>query len=199
MDDDTLRLMEARASGRPPGPHDDTLGKLLPVALRIFLSEGGAALTPTRLHQETGVARATMYRNWPDPADLVEVMLRRAVEVPHDASPTTDLRADLQRAVRLLLDRFEHKPVQAFFAACLEFGRRNDRVASVADEYVKGLLQPFSLAIGAALERGELRGPVDALVAELAGPLFLRHVLLGERITARDAREHVDRFLDAAR
>ncbi len=189
--------MSARAAGRPPGPHDDTLGKLLPAALRIFLSEGGAALTPTRLHQETGVARATIYRNWPDPADLVEIMLRRAIDVPADVSPTTDLRADLQRAVALLLDRFEHKPVRAFFAACLEFGRRNDRVASVADDYVKGLLQPVALAIGAAVDRGELDGRVDALVADVAGPLFLRHVLLGERITTRDARERVDRFLDS--
>lgn len=189
--------MSARAAGRPPGPHDDTLGKLLPAALRIFLSEGGAALTPTRLHQETGVARATIYRNWPDPADLVEIMLRRAIDVPADVSPTTDLRADLQRAVALLLDRFEHKPVRAFFAACLEFGRRNDRVASVADDYVKGLLQPVALAIRAAVDRGELDGRVDALVADVAGPLFLRHVLLGERITTRDARERVDRFLDS--
>lgn len=189
--------MSARAAGRPPGPHNDTLGKLLPAALRLFLSEGGAALTPTRLHQETGVARATIYRNWPDPADLVEIMLRRAIDVPADVSPTTDLRADLQRAVALLLDRFEHKPVRAFFAACLEFGRRNDRVASVADDYVKGLLQPVALAIRAAVDRGELDGRVDALVADVAGPLFLRHVLLGERITTRDARERVDRFLDS--
>lgn len=191
--------MGERAAGRPPGPHDDTLAKLLPASLRIFLSEGGAALTPTRLHQETGVARATIYRNWPDPADLVEVMLRRAVEVPSDMAPSADLRADLRRAAALLVDRFEHKPVRAFFAACLEFGRRSDRVASVAGEYVSGLLQPFTLAIVAAVERGELDGQVDALVADLAGPLFLRHVLLGEPVTLSVARNQVDRFLRTAR
>lgn len=175
------------------------MAKLLPASLRIFLSEGGAALTPTRLHQETGVARATIYRNWPDPADLVEVMLRRAVEVPSDMAPSADLRADLRRAAALLVDRFEHKPVRAFFAACLEFGRRSDRVASVAGEYVSGLLQPFTLAIAAAVERGELDGQVDALVADLAGPLFLRHVLLGEPVTLSVARNQVDRFLRTAR
>lgn len=184
-----------RRAGRPPGPHDDTLGRLLPTALRLFLTEGGAALTPTRLHQETGVARATIYRNWPEPADLVEIMLRRATELPSSTAPVGDLRTDLGAAMALLIDRFEHKPVRAFFAACLEFGRRSERIASVADDYVAGLLEPFRRAVAAAVDRGELVGAVDELVADLTGPLLLRHVLLGERITASDGRRQVDRFV----
>lgn len=185
-----------RAGGRPPGPHDDTLTKLLPTALELFLAEGGAALTPTRLHHETGVARATIYRNWPDPADLIEIMLQRATALPDDVESTGDPRADLQRAMTILLARFEHKPARAFFAACLEYGRRSARVSTAAEAFVAGILEPFRLALNAALAAGQIDGSVDELVAEVAGPAILRHVVMGERLTAAQGRALVDHFVD---
>lgn len=189
-------MNSTRSIGRPPGPHDDTLAKLLPAALEIFLEEGGAALTPTRLHNETGVARATIYRNWPDPADLIEIMLERATELPDDVEATGDLRADLHRAMTLLLARFEHKPVRAFFAACLEYGRRSARVATAAEAFVAGILEPFRLALAASIEAGQLTGRVDELVAEVAGPAILRHVVMGETLTAKQGAAIVDHFAD---
>ncbi|MDH3684560.1 MAG: TetR/AcrR family transcriptional regulator, partial [Acidimicrobiia bacterium] len=115
--------------GRPPGPHDDTLAKLLPVALHLFIEEGGASLTPTRLHRETGIARATIYRNWPDPADLIEILLATAIEQPPGDEFQGDLRRDLHTAMDLLRQQFEERPVRALLAACLDYGRRSDRVA----------------------------------------------------------------------
>lgn len=189
-------MQERAAVGRPPGAHDDTLARLLPTALRIFLDEGGAALTPTRLHRETGVARATIYRNWPDPEDLVEIMLQRATVVPDEVAVTDDLRADLHRAMAILLARFEHKPARAFFAACLEYGRRSERVSEAAQSFVAGILEPFRIVIRAAVDRGELDGSVDDLVAELAGPPILRHVMLGEDLTPAAGAAIVDNFVD---
>ena len=182
--------------GRPPGPHEDTLAKLLPAALRLFLDEGGQALTPTRLHRETGVSRATIYRNWPDPADLIEVMVQRATRLPDEVSCSDDLRADLHREMDLLLGRFEHRPARAFFAACLEYGRRSDGMASTAQAFVAGILEPFRIVIADAVSRGEIDGDVDDLVAEVTGPLMLRHVILGERITTAKGRAAVDHFVD---
>ncbi|MEM9713791.1 MAG: TetR/AcrR family transcriptional regulator C-terminal ligand-binding domain-containing protein [Actinomycetota bacterium] len=181
--------------GRPPGPHGDTLGKLLPTALRLFIEEGGAALTPTRLHQETGVGRATIYRNWPEPADLIEVMLGYATEQPDDDRFTGDLRADLHLALDELLDRFDHKPARAFFAACMEYGRHSARVASAAEAFIDGILGPFRLVLAAAVEAGELDGPVDALVSEVTGPLVLEHVVMGRHVSRARGAEVVDTFL----
>jgi hypothetical protein len=41
-------VTDTRPVARPPGPHDDTLEKLMPKALELFLEEGGGALTPGR-------------------------------------------------------------------------------------------------------------------------------------------------------
>lgn len=188
-------MTETRPVGRPPGPHDDTLAKLLPRALELFLDEGGAALTPTRLHKETGVARATIYRNWPEPADLIEVMLQQATRFPDTMTCVGDLRADLHAAMASLLFRFEHRPVRAFFAACLEYGRRNERVASAATAFVAGILQPFHLAIQGGLERGELDGAEHELVAEITGPVILQHIVMGFPVDETRGAAVVDHFL----
>lgn len=186
---------DPRSVGRPPGPHDETLAKLLPAAFELFLVEGGAALTPTRLHKETGISRATIYRNWPEPADLIEIMLQRATRLPEAVEATGDLRIDLYGAMSALLVRLEHRPVRAFFAACLEYGRRSDRVATAASAYIASILAPFRIAIDAAAEAGGVDGDVDELAADVAGPAILRHVVLGEALSADQGRAIVDRFV----
>ena len=182
--------------GRPPGPHEDTLAKLLPTALKLFLEEGGASLTPTRLHKETGVARATIYRNWPEPADLIEIMLGYATEQPPDDIFTGDPTKDLNLAVDLLLERFERRPARAFFAACMEYGRTSARVADAAQSFIDGILAPFHTAIGAALDAGTLTGDADELVSELAGPLVLEHIVMGRPVSKRRGRRVVEGFIN---
>ncbi|MEM9653845.1 MAG: TetR-like C-terminal domain-containing protein [Actinomycetota bacterium] len=184
-----------RGAGRPPGPHDDTLAKLLPVALRLFLDEGGQALTPTRLHVESGVGRATIYRNWPEPEDLIEIMLGYATEPPPVDVFVGDVERDLIAAVDILLDRFEHRPARAFFAACIDYGRRSERMATVSSRFIDGILAPFHTVISQAVESGELTGDPDELVAALAGPLMLDHVILGKTIQRRRAHALVEEFL----
>ncbi|MCP5032487.1 MAG: hypothetical protein GY939_11825 [Actinomycetia bacterium] len=181
--------------GRPPGPHDDTLAKLFPVAFRLFLDEGGQALTPTRLHNESGVSRATIYRNWPEPEDLIEIMLGYAIEAPPETAFSGDLERDLKTAVDILLDQFECRPGRAFFAACIEYGRRSERMANVAEEFAAGILAAFHTVIDAAIDGGELTGDTQELVHELAGPLMLEHVILGRRVSKRRGRAVVDHFL----
>ena len=182
--------------GRPPGPHDDTLRKLLSAALPLFIEEGGAALTPTRLHRETGIARATIYRNWPDPADLIEIMLGYATERPPEDAFIGDVRKDLYTAVDILLERFANRPARAFFAACMEYGRHSERVATAAEDFIAGILDPFHAVLDAAVTSGDFEGDVDELVSEIAGPLVLEHVIMGKRISRKRGRSVVDHFLD---
>lgn len=184
-----------RRVGRPPGPHDDTLQRLLSSALPLFIEEGGAALTPTRLHKETGIARATIYRNWPEPADIIEIMLGYATEEPPDDAFDGDLRSDLYTAVDLLLNRFNHRPARAFFAACMEYGRHSQRVATTAEDFIAGILSPFQTVLSKAVAAGELEGNIDHMVSEIAGPLVLEHVVMGHTVNRKRGRSVIDRFL----
>lgn len=182
--------------GRPPGPHDDTLAKLLPTAARLFVNEGAGALTPTRLHTETGVARATIYRNWPQPADLIEIMLTRATEQPPDDTFTGQTGEDLHRAAQLLQSHFERQPLRPYFAACMQYGQTSDRIANAGQAFIAGILAPFHRVLSAAVANGELTGDVDELTAEITGPLILDHVILGHTLTPSRFRAAVDHFID---
>ncbi|MEL7155515.1 MAG: TetR/AcrR family transcriptional regulator [Actinomycetota bacterium] len=182
--------------GRPPGPHDDTLARLLPAAERLLVDEGAAALTPTRLHAETGVSRATVYRNWPDPADLIEIMLARATDPPPEDGFVGHTPTDLHQAGQWLLRQVQDRPFRAFVGVCLEYGRTSERLAAAAEVFLAAILAPFRRVLAAAVDGGELAGDVDQLVSEVAGPLMLDHVIRGRDLTPERVQTAIDHFLD---
>lgn len=184
--------------GRPPGAHDDTIARLLPAALRLFLEEGGGALTPTRLAAETGMSRATLYRNWPEREDLVALLLERATLPPGDVSRSDDWRRDLEAHMLSLAERLRAKPARAFFAACLSYGQRSERARQAAQDFINGILIGVSECIEAGIRAGELHGEAAHLTSLVAGPLMLRHVLLGQSVNDQEVRTDVRSFLHAA-
>lgn len=182
--------------GRPPGPHDDTLARLLPAARRLLVDEGAASLTPTRLHRETGIARATIYRNWPDPAELIEILVADAVEPPPADLVRGDVRRDLLAAMEVVGHALDEGPTLSLLAACAEHGRRSERVATAAESFVAGLVAPVRTVVRAGLEAGALTGQLDALVSELTGGMLVERGLLGRRVPRSRTRAVVDHVLD---
>ncbi|MEM9747270.1 MAG: TetR/AcrR family transcriptional regulator [Actinomycetota bacterium] len=178
------------------GPREATLELVLTAAFRLLIDEGAHAITAQRIHQETGIARTTIYRHWPEPADLIRTMFDRAVAGRGIPAFTGDLRSDLQIAVDSLVQRFNRRPVRALFGALVEHGRRDADAGDIAADYVRGLLTPVRHAVDAGIERGELvDGDVDGMVDELSATLFMRHVLLGEQVDDDDASRAVESFL----
>ncbi len=178
--------------GRPPGPSGDTLEAVLRAAFELLVTEGPEALTPTRLHQETGVARTTIYRHWPTPAALVEVILARATERVDLDRLTGDLAHDLEVALSTITDRFAHRPVRALYRAMRSHGTDEEPLAR---RYLEGLVAPVRDVISAAVDAGDLVGDVDDLTAELCGPLFFRYLLMGDELAADAAASAVAAFL----
>ncbi len=172
-------------------------------AFRLLIAEGAHAITANRLHQESGVARTTIYRHWPEPADLLAAMLERATGEQDTAPFIGELRADLSSAVHGLVFRFNERPVRPLFGALVEHTRRASGAEDPDPEdlgasYITGILRPIRRAMSEAVERGELPATVDVdhLVDEVAGPLLVRHVLLGREVDEADADAAVEAFLD---
>ena len=127
--------------------------------------------------------------------DTFEIMLGYATEsLPSDRF-AGELGPDLHMAMGVLLARFEKRPARAFFAACIEYGRRSERLATVATEFVDGILEPFRRVIGEAIESGRIDGDVDELVSELTGPIMLDHVILGRSISSDRGAAAVSEFV----
>ena len=179
------------------GPSAETADTVLTAAFHLLVDEGIAALTPSRLHQETGVARTTIYRHWPAPGDLVADLLAGATRRDDVGTYTGDLDHDLRVAVGTLTFRFANRPLRAMLGALVGIDRHSEHAASVGEEHVQGLLAPIREVLAAGLESGSLVTQVslDELVAELAGPLMLRHVFLGQDLPDAQVEGLIVRFL----
>lgn len=156
--------------------------------------EGPSALTPVRIHQATGVARTTIYRHWPTPADIVDAIMGRAIARMELDELTGDLAGDLALAVGTLTFRFQNRPVAAFFRATLELDDGTGS-PSKSEVYIAGLVEPVRDVIAGAVSAGQLSGDVDTLTSTLCGPLLLDHLLLNKPVVEAEVARRTEQFL----
>jgi len=173
--------------GRPAGPAADTVTTVLNAALELLLSEGGAALTPLRLHQATGVSRSTIYRHWATPTDVLAALIDVAPGVVR--SHTGDLLADLHAEVDLLSDRLRDKPVGAFLQALVAMAATDEAAVTLRQRYVDDLVAPFRTVLAdAGLSGEEGEDAINAIVA----PLLVDALLLDRPAGRERAHRSVD-------
>jgi AcrR family transcriptional regulator len=156
----------------------------------LIVDEGAGSITHQRVAEVSGVGRATLYRHWPAPADLLYDALGEAEHPllrPRDEPFASWLHSELHRApaemaaptsvqfMSVLIGRADHDPGAA------ELRRR------LIDQDVMNL----AVMLARAETRGELVGHPDArdLYTKLLGPLFMRAVVEG--------RPASERFIDS--
>ena len=69
-------------------------------AARLLLErEGPESVTHQRVAREAGVGRATVYRHWPDPGQLLHDLINEA-ELPYFKDPVSPVRPWLRRELQ---------------------------------------------------------------------------------------------------
>src|SRR6266571_3422376 len=89
---------------------------ILAAAYDLLAREGPGAITHQRVAQQAGVGRATVYRHWAAPEDLLRDVLFSA-ELPFFATPALPLRSWLHAELRQLADE-----LAAAFALAVDAG-----------------------------------------------------------------------------
>src|SRR6266571_1904616 len=89
---------------------------ILAAAYDLLAREGPGAITHQRVAQQAGVGRATVYRHWAAPEDLLRDVLFSA-ELPFFATPALPLRSWLHAELRQLAER-----LAAAFALAVDAG-----------------------------------------------------------------------------
>ncbi|MEM9520480.1 MAG: TetR/AcrR family transcriptional regulator [Actinomycetota bacterium] len=197
------RATGSRPSGRPRGPSSATQYAVLSAAWRILTDEGITALTPTRLHTETGVARTTIYRHWPDASSVVADIVAGASQRRVAAELSGDLRADLLAALETLTFRLRHRPVGPLLSALLAGEAQAEADSPTSADYLGALIAPIREVIDTAIEAATLwpgdheRGAhaTDALLHDMVGPMLIDVLLLGGDPFRINDTVVVDRFL----
>ena len=178
----------------PTNPQVQRTQSLMLDAARTLLAEHGPeAVTHLRVAETAGVARATVYRHWPDRAAILLDLLRAGADL-HLTPPQADLTI-AERVTAALTS----------FAAALngDGGRTLAAMIGLAewDEDVFAALEQMTAfgpmflhgLLTTAIETGELTTDADPmlLVDRLIGPLYFRRLLYHDHITD----DYIDRLI----
>lgn len=174
---------------------------IVDAAMDLLIGEGASAVTAARIAERTGVARTTIYRHWPTPAALLTGAIDQIVSPHITTSISANLEQDLITALSNLQKRMIRKPFRAVFAALLDHANRNIKSVAVQRRFVNGVLQPVRDILSAARERGDLPSALDieSASAQLAGPVFLQHVMLRAPVSDRLIAQSISQFLRGCR
>ncbi len=159
---------------------------ILDAAVELLTERGPHAVTATNVAEETGVARTTIYRQWPDQAGLLLATIDTVVTPSYDASTTGDIVADVRQTLMNLQRRLRVRPVDSVFAGLVNLASRDDDFVAAQQRFIAGLLQPVTDVLDAAQAAGALPADLDtgASTATLAGPLLHQSLIMRQPIEA---------------
>lgn len=157
---------------------------ILDAAVDLLLTRGAGEVTATRVAEATGVARTTVYRQWPDQASLLLATIDTLV-APHFSRPGSgELRTDVRNALLDLRTRLTTRQVRPVLAALVDYATRDEAFVAAQRRFVAGLTQPTVDVLTAAQAIGQLPDTLDCsnAAAMLTGPLFYQHLLMHDVI-----------------
>lgn len=157
---------------------------ILDAAVELLAQRGAHEVTATRIAEETGVARTTIYRQWPDQASLLLATIDTIIAPSYEPSTTGDVMADLHQALTNLRRRLQVRPVHPIFAGLVDLASRDDDVVEAQQRFIAGLVQPITDVLETACETGLLPADLDCALAttSLAGPLLHQALIMRQSI-----------------
>jgi AcrR family transcriptional regulator len=169
---------------------------ILAAAFDLLAREGPGAITHQRVAQQAGVGRATVYRHWAAPEDLLRDVLFSA-ELPFFATPALPLRPWLHAELRQLADELTLPAVASLAIALMEQTRSGGAGAS-PHRHVTAITKRLAAAFALAVDAGELDTAPDAALAaaHLIGPLVYRTTLQAAAVPDRLLAGVIDSVAD---
>lgn len=169
---------------------------VLAAAIELLKSEGHEAVTPLRIAEQTGVARTTIYRHWPDRRDLITDAIEEH-KPDWNFESCGDLRADLTMYLNQVVTRLTSGPLPQFFVTLIERAEHDQDFADMHCRMAEHRSRPIVQVLEAAIERKELPADLDvpAAIAAINGPVFYRRLITREPLTESFVANIVDGFL----
>src|SRR5256886_6103189 len=136
---------------------------ILAAAYDLLAREGPGAITHQRVAQQAGVGRATVYRHWASPEDLLRDVLFSA-ELPFFATPALPLRHWLHAELRQLADELALPAVASLALALMEQTRSGGACAR-PHRHVTAITQRLAPPFSPPVDARELDQAPDAGMA----------------------------------
>ncbi len=173
-----MTAVGATPTGRAVDPRvERTRAVVLGAAAQLLAEEGFGRITIDGVAARSGVARSTIYRNFPDrPALLAEAF---AHLLDFDDPPDTGrLADDLLAFGRQLAEGLDHGPWGPVVASLLEAATRDDDTSRALDRFSDDRRRACRVVFERAVARGEIAAdaPIDVAQLRFVSPLFFVHL-----------------------
>lgn len=168
-------------------------------ATRDLLADGGIeAASVNAVAKRAGVNKTTIYRNWPDPHDLVKEAVAGLGHAP--APPDTgSLRGDLIELFGGLAAAMQRPPWDRLLPSVIGAAARDERIREEHGALTRARRAAAGAIVQRAVERDELAHEIDPtdVIELVVGPLYYRLLMTKEHVSADDITALVDRALRA--
>lgn len=154
--------------------------RVLGVVLDLVAERGIAGASIEAIAARSGVAKTTIYRQWPHQAALVVDAFRSIAPDP-PIPDTGTLAGDLTVLLGRFAETLGRGRTGALMAALIDAAQRDPDFAHVHAQEVLRRHQPVLAVLARGRDRGELPAHVDLeeLLDRLAGPIFHRRLVSG--------------------
>ncbi|WP_435591688.1 TetR/AcrR family transcriptional regulator [Nocardia sp. bgisy118] len=165
-------------------------------ARELLIEQGLAGLTHGAVAARSGISRATLYRLWPEPPDLVRATIAWHITLAQ-SQPTGDLREDLLTELagtRAML----HEPAsEQGMRVMIERAAVEPKFAEVKEALYRSGTRVVRAILADAVARAELPAELDIDIAvdRLLGPLFFRRLVANRTFDLDYVHDVVDDFL----
>ena len=154
--------------------------RALGAALDLIAERGIAGASIEAISARSGVAKTTLYRQWPNQAALVLDAFRSIAPDP-PVPDTGTLRGDLEVLVGGFAEALGNGRAGVLMAALIDAAQRDEDFAHLHAQETVRRHRPVLAVLARGLDRGELPdgADLDALVDRLAGPVLHRRFITG--------------------
>ena len=173
--------------------------RVLTAALELLAERGVAGATIEAIAHRAGVAKTTIYRQWPHQGALVLDAFRTAAPDP-PATDTGSARTDLIVLLTGLAAGLTSAAVGTLLPSLIDAAGRDIDFATLHANEARRRHEPVIVVLQRAVERGELPDDsnLDELLDRLAGPVFHRRYVSGLPLDQAFIEHVVDGVLPAA-
>jgi len=172
-----------------------TRDRALEAALKILREDGVLAVTHGAVSKVTGISRSTLYRHWPEVAQLRNNAFKRA-SIPPNITPDTNgpLRADLTGTMGALMSALNETPWGQIAPQVIAAAATDEDARSVINDLMQERIAWVASIFEAAEARGELSpdAPVRDLVEIAIAVPYFRKFIAGLPLNQDWLDAHVD-------
>jgi AcrR family transcriptional regulator len=162
---------------------------ILTAARELLLDRGPAAVTHNQIAEHSGIGRATVYRHWPRPEQLLADAMA-TVPMPFFHEPTSPYREWLTSELTAIARQLDLDAVRAVASTLVNSSLWDPEMDARRAGFATVLASRLATALARAEEDGEVRlhAGSSAAAAMLIGPLYYRATI--ERASSDDALIH---------